>query len=205
MHSAARAARKTGMIPEARLNTGCRAVSKTVGSSATAGTMTENLIHAHITRPCWQKGHAMKKIVILIIALLIITAAPTNAAPAHPGIKVKVSHNKDGYTARVYNNNMYAGKFHFDRKPVVKYISTDSLTCRKLTHRKNRVLYIEVITGTVTNSRKGGRIDTRSKYNYISYKNVPWARKGARIRTYCVYSPYNNYEDDVVMRFDREE
>lgn len=146
----------------------------------------------------------MKKYIIIILTvLLILTATPCRASVKHPGLSVKVTHNHDTYTARIYYYNCYVVKYKFDRRPVIKYVTTDKLTRRQLTHRKNRALIIEVVTGTVTDHKGNGRVDTKSKYNYINYSRVEGANKGDRVRTYEIYHPYNNYEDDIAIRLDQ--
>lgn len=143
-----------------------------------------------------------KSIFVIIAAVVLFLSIPAEAAPHHPGLRVTVSRNRGKYTARVYHNGMIAGRFTFTRKPKIIYINSDRLTWQKLTRRKNRVLYIEVMTGTVINKEKDGRLDTAPPYNYISYRGLYWTKPGSRVRTYCIYNPSNNYEDDISIRLD---
>lgn len=144
-----------------------------------------------------------KALVIIMILLILFTAIPAEASPDHPGLSVKVTHNNGYYTARVYYHNMTVARYNFEKKPKVKYVTHNQLTCWKLTHRKNKVLYIEVLEGRCLSTAGDGKIKTRSKYNYISYRNVPGILPGDLVRTYLIYCPFNNYDDDVALRYDQ--
>lgn len=148
---------------------------------------------------------ALRTLVIILAAVLIVTASrPAHAAPKHPGLRVMVSHNNNRYTARVYHFGRLVARYNFNRRPKIVYVSTDRMTYRQLTHRKNRTLLIECVTGTVTDADLNGRVDTRSQYNYINYRTCKgWAHPGDRIRTYLIYNPSNNYEDDIIYRCDQ--
>lgn len=150
------------------------------------------------------KTTTKKTIIFLLILFALFNAHRTPAAVQHPGIRVTVSHNQKRYTARVYHFGRMVARYNFKRRPKIVYTTTDRMTYHQLTHRKNRTLLIEVVTGTVTDSDMNGRVDTISKYNYISYRDCKgWAHKGDRIRTYLIYNPSNNYEDDIIFRCDQ--
>lgn len=145
-----------------------------------------------------------RTIIFLLILAALFRAIPTPAAIQHPGLRVTVSHNQKRYTARVYHFNRLVAKYHFKHRPKIVYTTTDRMTYRQLTHRKNKTLLIECVTGTVTDSEMNGRVDTKSQYNYINYRDCKgWAYKGDRIRTYLIYNPSNNYEDDIIFRCDQ--
>ena len=89
--------------------------------------------------------------------------------------------------------------------PMVKVIDCNDLTEEMLTTRtEHNVMYIERIIGKVTDNKGNGKVLNPSKDGgyYISYASVKGARKGDLIITYCVYNPYNNYDDDVIERWD---
>lgn len=140
-----------------------------------------------------------KAIITTLLATMALTAAvPVQAKTySYKSMDVKVTK----HTAKVYWKGNKVATYRFKRKPSVKFVGTDKLTYKKLANRKGRTLYIEICTGKVLDNKGNGRVDTKSKYNYISYKRTGF-RKGSKVRTYLVYSPYNNYEDDITERFD---
>ena len=108
------------------------------------------------------------------------------------------------HKAKLYWKGAKVATYKFTRKPKVKFVTPDGLTYKKLTHRKGKILYVEVCVGKVLDNKGNGKIlNTRSKYNYISYRRTGF-RKGTKVRTYLVYSPYNNHEDGIVKRFDEK-
>ena len=91
--------------------------------------------------------------------------------------------------------------------PITRVIDCDKLTEKMLTHRsskKRHIMYIERIVGRVTDNKKNGKVLNPPKDGgyYISYASVKGARKGDVIVTYCVYNPYTNWDDDVIVRWD---
>lgn len=77
----------------------------------------------------------------------------------------------------------------------------DTLTTDILTER-NGALIVEMDVGIVTDEEKHGQIlNTASDFDYISYEMLP-VNKGDYVTTYCVYNPWNNYEDDILYRID---
>lgn len=92
-----------------------------------------------------------------------------------------------------------------DSTPVVKIVNCNKLTYKMLTNRKGKnIVYVERIKGKVVNKKLDGKIlnCNKSSGNYISYKRVKGAKKGDTIITYCVYNPYSNAEDDIILRLD---
>ena len=85
----------------------------------------------------------------------------------------------------------------------VKYIPYKKLTNKKLVNRKqNKIIYVEIIDGFVMNNNNYAGL-TGDGY-YISYEGIDdRLPKGTKIRTYCIYDPSNNYEDDIISRSDR--
>lgn len=84
-----------------------------------------------------------------------------------------------------------------------KIYSVNELTDDMLVDRNGKII-IEEIIGEVTSVDGDGRILNCAdpNYNYISYRRVDNITVGDTIKTYCVYNPFSDYEDDVVMRFD---
>ena len=130
----------------------------------------------------------MKRIITTIIAVITISATVLVFAGFAPSAASQT--NTD-------NNVVYLTTNDFDTNMQQSYDI--------LTHRKGNYLVIEISDGTVVNAKTGaGKLDTTDKtYNYISYKGVKGVRNGSRVRTYAVYNPNNNYEDDIATRFDK--
>ena len=130
----------------------------------------------------------MKRIITTIIAALTISATVLVFAGFAPSAASQT--NTD-------NNVVYLTTNDFD--------TNMQQSCYTLTHRKGNYLVIEISDGTVINAKTGaGKLDTTDKtYNYISYKGIKGIRNGSRVRTYAVYNPNNNYEDDIATRFDK--
>ncbi len=112
------------------------------------------------------------------------------------GYELTVTQDKSG-TKIIWNGKTY-GWYDFNGK--VKIIAEKKLTNRMLRTRRNKVLYIEKIPGVVTNKHLDGRTLTGE---YISYRCLGRkVKRGDKIVTYLVYSPYTRWIDDVVLRFD---
>lgn len=152
----------------------------------------------------------MKKgITILLLAIMVLViAAPTQVQAKtvrYKSMTVKVEKKaKQNYETQVYWKGKPVAKYRFDRKPVVKFTNGNKLTYEQLSTRKGRVLYIEICNGVVLDNKGNGRVvNTDPSHNYISYRyTYPRFYKGDKVRTYCIYTPYNNAEDDIVERFD---
>jgi len=151
----------------------------------------------------------MKRLVIVLLAMMVVIAPMATTAQAktvqtvrNHSMMVKVDKQaKDRYATYVYFKGKRVATYRFNRKPNVKFVTTDHLTYNMLAHRKGRTLYIEVLTGTVLDAEGNGKVDTESEFNYINYGRTGY-RKGTRVRTYCVYNPFCNAEDDIQYRFD---
>jgi len=112
------------------------------------------------------------------------------------GYELTVTQDKNG-TKVLWNDKTY-GWYDFNGK--VKIIAEKKLTNRMLRTRKNKVLYIEKIVGRVVNKSLDGRTTSNK---YISYRCLGHkVKRGDKIVTYLVYSPYTRWIDDVVLRFD---
>lgn len=79
----------------------------------------------------------------------------------------------------------------------------DELTTDILVNRGTDII-VEKIIGICQDTEGNGQIVNCSdpQHNYISYKGVEDRYVGAVILTICIYQPCNEFEDDVVQRFD---
>lgn len=106
------------------------------------------------------------------------------------------------------NANGIGAKDPYRDAKVGKVIVREDYTYKQLVKRKEKAqILVEEIYGTCINGKRDGR--TVDGY-YISYKqergiykgkDVP-IRKGDKVKTVCIYSPYSDYEDDIIARFD---
>ena len=96
-----------------------------------------------------------------------------------------------------------ASEIKTDHFGIVKIIDSADLTTEDLMHRNGNII-IERVIGIVEDAENGhGRIlNGDPNYYYINYSSVKGISKGDVICTYLLYNPENNYEDDIIMRFD---
>lgn len=140
----------------------------------------------------------MKKIVLMIVAVMMISvvAITTNAKTVLKENRLVVTQGKFGTKVKWMGKTIR----WYDFNGKVKLVNGNQLTEKKLIKRKNKVLYIERITGKVINNRLDGR--TTDGY-YISYRCMKGkVNKGDTIITYCVYNPYTHWIDDIDERYD---
>ena len=93
----------------------------------------------------------------------------------------------------------------------LKIYDTDDLTPQVMANRNGKII-VEKIVGKVTNDKLDGEIlncnaeeggyTNKDGGNYISYQRVEGAKKGDKILTYYIYSPFTNEQDDVLTRLD---
>ena len=93
----------------------------------------------------------------------------------------------------------------------LKIYDTEDLTPEIMANRNGKII-VEKIIGEVTNDKLEGRIlncnaedggyTNKDGGNYISYERVEGAKKGDKILTYYIYSPFTNEQDDVLTRLD---
>ena len=93
----------------------------------------------------------------------------------------------------------------------LKIYDTDELTPQIMANRNGKII-VEKIVGVVTNDKLDGKIlncnvedggyTNKDGGNYINYKRVDGAKKGDKILTYYIYSPFTNEQDDVLTRLD---
>ena len=84
--------------------------------------------------------------------------------------------------------------------PAIEIVDSENLTIEDLQNRNGKLI-IERVVGVVVDDDGNGYPIYDSNY-YICYKSVEGASKGDVICTYLVYNPFNNYEDDIIFRFD---
>jgi hypothetical protein len=148
----------------------------------------------------------------LIIATLMTPFYPATAKTVTQRTTVKTYHsmkvvprmNKGKFKVSIFWKNHKYNEYTFTRKPKIKFISINRLSYEQLVSRKKtNTLYIELSTGRQLNKRGDGKILNAPDphYNYIRYHGF---HKDDIIRTYCIYNPYNNWEDDIIDRFDEK-
>ena len=144
----------------------------------------------------------MRKLVVIVVTMVMMMAV------AIPSEAKLVAKDKIGnYTISVYQGRYgtkvkWMGKtIHwYDFRGKVKIVPERKLTAKMLLSRKGKTLYIERIYGKVVNGKLDGKT---SCGNYISYRSLKGkALKGNRVITYCVYSPYTHWTDDIDERYD---
>lgn len=137
----------------------------------------------------------MKKLMMIIIAMVMVLT------PINTQAKVKMTAKGNMYTVTIDGHKTC--RVNMKRKPKVIVKRFDKVSRKTLTTRKEKKIIILTLTGKVTNNRKDGRVFTKSKFNYISYRRVLDAQKGDIIKTYLIMNPHTNAEDDVFTRYDK--
>ena len=151
----------------------------------------------------------MKKFIILVLMIVALFPVNVQAAQArtiqttrYRSMTVKTIKIGKRYRADVYWRSEKIASYKFNHKPKVKFVKFDRLNFDMLASRKN-TLYIEITTGKQINAKGDGKVDTDDWHNYISYKRCRF-KKGDRIRTYCIFNPYTQWEDDIIERYDEK-
>ena len=144
-----------------------------------------------------------KTIATITLITMIVILSTTVSAKSATIISEKINRHtfkverSAGVTMVKWNNKVY---HRYDFKGKVKMIPERKLTYNMRTHRKGKFLYIERIVGKVVDNKGNG---ITSNGNPIKYTRIkPYIHKGDVIITYCVYSPYTNWFDDIDDRFD---
>lgn len=78
------------------------------------------------------------------------------------------------------------------------------LTPEILTNREGTII-VEEIIGKCINEKTGDGFELGKEleyYNYISYKDVKGVKAGDVVCSYFIYNPDNNFEDDIIERYD---
>lgn len=151
----------------------------------------------------------MKKMAVAVMVLmLVVFVLPALPAEAKAKAKTVVEETVNGYQLKVTQSKgtgtkvLWNGRVYgwYDFNGNVKIVPERKLTRQKLIARKDKVLYIEKIVGVVTTKNLDGRT---TRGNYISYRCLKGkVKRGDWVITYCVYSPYTRWVDDVQLRFD---
>lgn len=86
---------------------------------------------------------------------------------------------------------------------IVEIYDSSDLTLETLMNRNGKII-IEKCIGIVTNKDRDGKILNcqNPDYDYINYSRVEDTQVGDIILTYLIYNPDNNFEDDIMERFD---
>jgi len=88
-----------------------------------------------------------------------------------------------------------------DSLDLIEIVNSPDLSMEDLAGRNGKLI-IEQVVGVVTDAETGdGYIVGYTDY-YISYASVEGIQNGDVICSYMVYNPDNNYEDDILIRFD---
>lgn len=121
--------------------------------------------------------------------------------------KVICAEDKTDY----YNSQVEFYDEMIENVSTLKIYDTDDLTPEIMANRNGKII-VEKIVGEVTNDKLEGRIlncnaedggyTNKDGGNYISYERVEGAKKGDKILTYYIYSPFTNEQDDVLTRLD---
>ena len=152
--------------------------------------------------------NTIKKVIILVLAIATLSTVAPHQVEAKTTVKTYYSMriatrmSKGKYKVSVFWKNHKYNEYTFTQMPKIKFISINRLTYDKLVNRKkSNTLYIEVSIGKQINRYGDGKILNACDphYNYIRYHGF---HKGDIIRTYCIFNPYNNWEDDIIDRFD---
>lgn len=150
-------------------------------------------------------------VVLLFVAMFIVCGKTCDARTNYmrkfrdvPMTTKTIKRNNGKYVVNVYWRRHRIASYRFNTKPIVKFIHIDKLTYEMVTKRRSKILYIEWEVGKQINKKGDGKLFVKDpRYNYISYKRQGF-KKGDIIRTFCVYSPYNNWCDDIVERYDEK-
>ena len=97
------------------------------------------------------------------------------------------------------------GKYSFAKSDDanLRIYSSDELTYDILSSRNGALIW-ERIEGMCLDTEGNGKVITHkgSDYDYISYRKAKHVKPGDQVVTYCLYNPENNYEDDIILRYD---
>ena len=121
--------------------------------------------------------------------------------------KVIITENQTDY----YNSQVEFYDNMIKEVNTLKIYDTDELTPQIMANRNGKII-VEKIVGKVTNDKLDGEIlncnvddggyTNKDGGNYINYERVEGAKKGDKILTYYIYSPFTNEQDDVLTRLD---
>jgi hypothetical protein len=93
------------------------------------------------------------------------------------------------------------GNHYYSKANHISIVNSYDLTIEELQSRNGKLI-IEKVIGQVDNFVTGAGHQLDNPDYYISYKGVDGISNGNIICTYFIYNPENNYEDDIVYRYD---
>lgn len=92
-------------------------------------------------------------------------------------------------------------KYYSKANDHISIVNSYDLTIEELQSRNGKLI-IEKVIGQVDNFVTGAGHQLDNPNFYISYKGVEGISNGNIICTYFIYNPENNYEDDIMYRYD---
>ena len=116
------------------------------------------------------------KLILLALAILIVLTVLIFSTP-----------NESKYYSKANDN--------------ISIVNSYDLTIEELQSRNGKLI-IEVVIGQVDNFVTGAGHQLDNPDFYISYKGIDGISNGNIICTYFIYNPENNYEDDIMYRYD---
>ena len=122
--------------------------------------------------------HKKKSIAVLVIAVAIILIS--------------------SYITRPKANDYYSYAESLD---LMEIYNSPDLTMEMLAARDGKLI-IERVVGIVKDAETGEGYIIGYPEFYISYASVNGISNGDVVCSYFIYNPDNNYEDDILMRFD---
>ena len=144
----------------------------------------------------------LKTALYLLIGILI----GLNLSQVKTDKVIRTENKTDYYDSQV---EFYDGMI--ENVSTLKIYDTAELTPQIMANRNGKII-VEKIIGEVTNDKLEGRIlncnaedggyTNKDGGNYINYERVDGAKKGDKILTYYIYSPFTNEQDDVLTRLD---
>lgn len=88
-----------------------------------------------------------------------------------------------------------------DSLDLIEIVNSPDLSMEELAARNGKLI-IEQVVGVVTDAETGDGYIVGYPDYYISYASVEGIQNGDVVCSYMVYNPDNNYEDDILIRFD---
>lgn len=148
----------------------------------------------------------MKNILKTTLYLLIGILIGLNLSQNKTDKVINAEDKTDYYNSQVeFYDNMIKGV------NTLKIYDTSELTPEIMANRNGKII-VEKIVGKVTTDKLDGEIlncnteeggyTNKDGGNYINYERVDGAKKGDKILTYYIYSPFTNEQDDVLTRLD---
>ena len=148
----------------------------------------------------------MRNIFKATLYLLIGILIGCNLSQIKTDKVISVENQTDYYNSQV---EFYDGMI--EDVNTLKIYDTAELTPQIMANRNGKII-VEKIIGQVTNDKLDGKIlncnvenggyTNKDGGNYINYERVDGAKKGDKILTYYIYSPFSNEQDDVLTRLD---